>query len=173
MFHLLAYVIFNRHLPNKEKVEGEKTITLTESPLAIPVALLVGVAVAFGVSFLKDIITGAAFGLFTAFVTWMIMISKKEEKSRVIALLLVFFVVIFFWMAFHQNGLTLTFFARDYTVKTVDPFTFMFFDLENISFCTGIYCRILYCYWQKANTEYEVNGWCLTGCRWNCSNFPI
>lgn len=129
---LLAYIIFNRHLPNKEKVKGEKTITLTESRLAIPISLLVGVAVAFGVSFLKDMITGAAFGLFTAFVTWMIMISKKEEKQRVIALLLVFFVVIFFWMSFHQNGLTLTFFARDYTVKTVDPFTFMFFDLWNI-----------------------------------------
>ncbi|MEE4115418.1 MAG: peptide MFS transporter [Marinilabiliaceae bacterium] len=129
---LLAYLIFNRHLPNKEKVVGEKTITLTESPLAIPIAILVGIAVTFGVSFLKDVITGAAFGLFTAFVTWMILISKKDEKSRVIALLLVFFVVIFFWMAFHQNGLTLTFFARDYTVKTVDPFTFMFFDLKNI-----------------------------------------
>ena len=104
---LLAYVFFNRHLPNKEKVEGEKTITLTEFPLAIPIALFVGVVVALGVSFLKDIITGAAFGLFSAFVTWMIMISKKDEKSRVVALLLVFFVVIFFWMSFHQNGLTL------------------------------------------------------------------
>ena len=45
---------------------------------------------------------------------------------------MVFVVVIFFWMSFHQNGLTLTFFARDYTVKTVGPFTFMFFTLENI-----------------------------------------
>jgi POT family proton-dependent oligopeptide transporter len=35
-------------------------------------------------------------------------------------------------MSFHQNGLTLTFFARDYTVKAVDPFTYMFFDLKNI-----------------------------------------
>ncbi len=33
--------------------------------------------------------------------------------------MLVFAVVIFFWMAFHQNGLTMTFFARDYTVKSV------------------------------------------------------
>jgi POT family proton-dependent oligopeptide transporter len=129
---LLAYVIFKKHLPNKEKVAGEKTITISESPLAIPVAIVVGVLVAFGVGLLKDFITGAAFGLFSAFVTWMIMLSKKDEKQKVIALILVFFVVIFFWMSFHQNGLTLTFFARDYTVKTVDPFTFMFFDLKNI-----------------------------------------
>ena len=35
------------------------------------------------------------------------------------SLLLVFAVVIFFWMAFHQNGLTMTFFARDYTAHEV------------------------------------------------------
>jgi POT family proton-dependent oligopeptide transporter len=73
-----------------------------------------------------------AIGLFIGFVTWIIMISKKDEKPRVVALVLVFFVVVFFWMSFHQNGLTLTFFARDYTVKTVDPYTYMFFTLPNI-----------------------------------------
>ncbi len=46
-------------------------------------------------------------------------LSPAETKQRIIALLLVFAVVIFFWMAFHQNGLTMTFFARDYTVKSV------------------------------------------------------
>ena len=35
-----------------------------------------------------------------------------DTRSRLVALFLVFAVVIFFWMAFHQNGLTLTFFAR-------------------------------------------------------------
>ena len=40
---------------------------------------------------------------------------KKDTKSRIIALCLVFAVVIFFWMAFHQNGLTLTFFAEQFT----------------------------------------------------------
>jgi POT family proton-dependent oligopeptide transporter len=55
-----------------------------------------------------------------------------EEKKRLIALGLVFIVVIFFWMSFHQNGLTLTFFARDYTVKDVGPFTNIFFSLESI-----------------------------------------
>ena len=40
---------------------------------------------------------------------------EKDTKARIIALCLVFAVVIFFWMAFHQNGLTLTFFAEQFT----------------------------------------------------------
>ncbi len=57
---------------------------------------------------------------------------KAEVKKRLIALGLVFLVVIFFWMSFHQNGLTLSFFARDYTDKTVEPFTNLFFDFKSI-----------------------------------------
>jgi POT family proton-dependent oligopeptide transporter len=56
----------------------------------------------------------------------------SEEKPRLVALGLVFAVVIFFWMSFHQNGLTLTFFARDYVAKTVDSFTYLFFELKSI-----------------------------------------
>jgi len=129
---LIVYMTFKKHLPTKEASTTESKISLGDKPMAIPIAVLVGIAVAFGVSVLKDIETGAAIGLFAAFVTWIISISTKEEKPRVSALLLVFFVVIFFWMAFHQNGLTLTFFARDYTVKAVDPATYMFFEVENI-----------------------------------------
>ena len=42
-------------------------------------------------------------------------LTPKQTKDRVVALLLVFAVVIFFWMAFHQNGSALTFFAKKYT----------------------------------------------------------
>lgn len=42
--------------------------------------------------------------------------SAKEIKQRLYALFAVFGIVIFFWFSFHQNGLTLTMFARDYTV---------------------------------------------------------
>ena len=42
--------------------------------------------------------------------------SAKEIKQRIMALMAVFGVVIFFWFSFHQNGLTLTMFAKDYTV---------------------------------------------------------
>ena len=42
-------------------------------------------------------------------------LTPKQTKDRIVALCLVFAVVIFFWMAFHQNGQSLTWFARDYT----------------------------------------------------------
>ncbi len=39
----------------------------------------------------------------------------QEVRQRILALFAVFAVVIFFWFSFHQNGLTLTFFAKEYT----------------------------------------------------------
>ncbi len=48
-------------------------------------------------------------------ITEDIKMEAKEVAQRMYALLAVFGVVIFFWFSFHQNGLTLTFFARDYT----------------------------------------------------------
>ncbi|MDD2225550.1 MAG: peptide MFS transporter [Dysgonamonadaceae bacterium] len=68
---------------------------------------------------------------------------KEEVKERMVALLLVFFVVIFFWMSFHQNGLTLTFFARDYTQSTLPVTWTLLFSLfpllSLIVFLYGIY----------------------------------
>ena len=43
-----------------------------------------------------------------------IIMSAKEVRQRVTALFAVFAVVIFFWMSFHQNGYSLSYFARDY-----------------------------------------------------------
>jgi POT family proton-dependent oligopeptide transporter len=48
-----------------------------------------------------------------------IQMDVKEVKQRMYALFAVFGVVIFFWFSFHQNGLTLTFFARDYTLLKI------------------------------------------------------
>ena len=42
-----------------------------------------------------------------------------EIKQRIYALFAVFGVVIFFWMSFHQNGYSLTYFARDYVDLSV------------------------------------------------------
>lgn len=60
-------------------------------------------------------------------------LSPAETKQRVVALLLVFAVVLFFWMSFHQNGLTMTFFARDYTQPIAEGFTRMGFDVLNLT----------------------------------------
>jgi proton-dependent oligopeptide transporter, POT family len=59
----------------------------------------------------------------------VIELSPEETKRRIFALFMVFFVVIFFWMSFHQNGFTMTIFARDYTVPSVGKFTNLWFDL--------------------------------------------
>jgi len=44
-----------------------------------------------------------------------IVMDIKEVKQRLYALFAVFGVAIFFWLSFHQNGLTLTLFAKEYT----------------------------------------------------------
>jgi len=59
-------------------------------------------------------------------------LSGAETKQRLVALCLVFAVVIFFWMAFHQNGLTLTWFARDYTNSAVGGLTRIGFGLPTM-----------------------------------------
>ena len=48
-----------------------------------------------------------------------VQMSAAEIKQRIYALFAVFGVVIFFWMSFHQNGYSLTYFARDYVDLSV------------------------------------------------------
>ena len=59
-------------------------------------------------------------------------LSKEETKQRIIALCLVFAVVIFFWMAFHQNGLSLTYFADEFTANSSEGVQSMAFDVWNL-----------------------------------------
>ena len=61
-------------------------------------------------------------------------LTPEQTKARIQALLLVFAVVIFFWMVFHQNGLTLTFFARDYTAQAVTGLDRLGFNIVNLTF---------------------------------------
>lgn len=56
-------------------------------------------------------------------------LTPAQTRSRVIALCLVFAVVIFFWMAFHQNGQSLTWFARDYTQSFATGWTRIGFNI--------------------------------------------
>lgn len=70
----------------------------------------------------------------------VVEMSKAETKQRLTALFLVFGVVIFFWMAFHQNGLTMNFFARDYTETSVGPGTNLIFNIWSLlSIVIGIF----------------------------------
>jgi len=67
-------------------------------------------------------------------------LTKEQTRSRITALLLVFAVVIFFWMAFHQNGLTMTYFARDYTTHAAEGFTRIGFNVLNLALIAiGVY----------------------------------
>ena len=62
----------------------------------------------------------------------MVELTPQQTKERLIALGLVFLVVIFFWMSFHQSAVTLTYFARDYTVPSVGKLTNLWFDLTGL-----------------------------------------
>ena len=53
----------------------------------------------------------------------MVELTPKQTRERVVALCMVFSVVIFFWMAFQQNGQSLTWFARDYAQQVVSGWT--------------------------------------------------
>jgi len=142
---LLVYVIFNKHLPNKEKKAAEVTEKIEFRMIPLFAAVGAMFITAWILHFVKQVgwTAGFAFGLFAAFVTWIILAAKKEELSRIVALVLVFIVVIFFWMSFHQNGLTLTLFARDYNVKAVNAFTNLFFNVWSLLAVCGSIAGII------------------------------
>ena len=148
---LIIYVVFNKLLPSKYKLalaENKKQANTEKKPainlasnmkyIFISLGLMAAVTALFyiadGYTDINDINykLGLAVGLFVGFVSLIFQISSKEEKPRVVALTLVFVVVIFFWMSFHQNGLTLTMFARDYTNQYVGPFTNLIFNVWSI-----------------------------------------
>lgn len=64
--------------------------------------------------------------------------APAETKERIVCLCLVFAVVIFFWMAFHQNGATLTYFARDFVATSATGVTAMEMDVTNLVACIFI-----------------------------------
>lgn len=141
---LLVYLIFNKSLPTVSKVVSTNnqpsSLNLKNNMGAVVLAIVLVIAVV-GLFHIADMYTeikdisyklGLAVGLFVGFVTLIFKISTKEEFPRIVALTLVFIVVIFFWMSFHQNGLTMNIFARDYTVKEVGHLTFLLFNLDSI-----------------------------------------
>lgn len=71
-------------------------------------------------------------------------LTPKQTKDRIVALVLVFITVIFFWMAFHQNGLVLTLFAKNYTAGYVSKLTYTLFDLPALLSLIGVIMGIIF-----------------------------
>jgi proton-dependent oligopeptide transporter, POT family len=159
LISMMVYILFSKHLPNKEVSAAAKENKVEYGISRMGIALGAMAFVTLGVYFIfGNIDIGFAFGLFAGFVTWILQVSTKDERPRVTALLLVFVVVIFFWMSFHQNGLTQTIFARDYTVQAVGPFTFLFFRLDYILAFIGASCRIGDSYKEKIRNQAQGIG---------------
>ena len=59
-------------------------------------------------------------------------LTPEQTKKRIVALCMVFAVVIFFWMAFHQNGNTLTLFADEFVNPLCTGVQTMAFDIINL-----------------------------------------
>ena len=162
---LVVYIVFNRLLPNKEKVVTTSETKINtggtlKGVIAVVSAFVLGTAIYYLTNHNIDL--AFAFGLFVGFVIWMVQISTKDERPRIVSLLLVFLVVIFFWMSFHQNGLTLTLFARDYTVKTVSAFTSLFFGFGSIHAVIGAIAGIVLLMGKKNPANLKVLGGILT-----------
>ncbi len=157
---LIVYLLFGRLLPDKEKKISGTVEKVDFKPSVLVIAAGVMGITAYALHFIKNVgwTSGFAFGLFTAFITWIILSSKKEEMARIVALVLVFIVVIFFWMSFHQNGLTLTLFARDYTAKQVGPFTNMFFTLPSMLAVVGSIAGLVLLFRRDSKSRARISG---------------
>ncbi len=87
-----------------------------------------------------------------------------ETARRVVALILVFIVVIFFWMAFHQNGLTLTFFANEFTAHSSSGLQSMAFDVWNLVLCILIVYAGFAIYDAKTSRTRYIAGGVIVAC---------
>jgi POT family proton-dependent oligopeptide transporter len=127
---------------------------------------------AFGVAAFAMLISLLVYSLFQKMLPDMRKIAQKakeekreaikmpwsEEKPRLISLGLVFIVVIFFWMSFHQNGLTLSFFARDYTANEVNQFTYIWFDLRSFLSVIGVIIGLILLLRKSMKSLYRLLG---------------
>ena len=159
---LIIYVVFNKHLPNKAKVavkkseQGPGSQTIVNMPSLAIGLVIISVTAAIFHFFFHQFALGMALGLFFGFVAFIFKTSTKEEKPSVVALMLVFFVVIFFWMSFHQNGLTQTFFARDFTAKEVGPVLNIFFNLNSLLAFIGCIAGLILLFTKKKPAQKTV-----------------
>ena len=88
----------------------------------------------------------------------VVELTPAQTKDRLIALGLVFLVVIFFWMAFHQNGFTMTIFARDYTVGAVNKATAIIFNLSTFLPLLLAILGIVLTVWKGNSVKVRLSG---------------
>jgi POT family proton-dependent oligopeptide transporter len=94
------------------------------------VSLIVSIAIYYAFrNWFKHVEGGHAKGEKAAVVDTL---TPEQTKKRMVALFLVFAVVIFFWMSFHQNGLTLTYFADEFTERSSEGIASMPFNVWNL-----------------------------------------
>ncbi len=103
-------------------------------------------------------------------------LSAEQTRQRVVALLLVFAVVIFFWMVFHQNGQTLTEFAKSCTSPDASGWTRIGFNIWALALiAAGVYA--LFGMFQSATVKARlicgiILAACATGVAWIYSTTP-
>ena len=98
-------------------------------------------------------------------------LTPKQEKDRITALIMVFAVVIFFWMAFHQNGQSLTWFARDYTQPIATGWSRIGFNIWALALiAVSIYT--LFGIFQSEGTKAKIINGAITAALW-CGAFAI
>ena len=95
-------------------------------------------------------------------------LTPAQTKSRITALMLVFAVVIFFWMAFHQNGATMTLFARDYTSNVVTGATRIGFNIVSL-FLIAISIYTLFGAFQSEKSTGKITCGVATVILWLCA----
>ena len=95
----------------------------------------------------------------------VVELTPKQEKDRITALVLVFAVVIFFWMAFHQNGQSLTWFARDYTQSFATGWSRIGFSIWALALI-AVSVYTLFGIFQSEKTSGKIINGVVTGALW-------
>ena len=101
----------------------------------------------------------------------VVELTPKQEKDRITALVMVFAVVIFFWMAFHQNGQSLTWFARDYTQAVATGWSRIGFNIWALALI-AVSVYTLFGIFQSENSRAKIINGIVTAALW-CGAYAI
>jgi POT family proton-dependent oligopeptide transporter len=172
---LFVFIIFNKNLPSKSVQKTTKQLVEAfqiKQPLkqrkvtAVSVSLIVGSIVIFqllpGLDIGGKLGLSLAIGLFIAFIAFIYLMASDKERPNVLTLIFLYIITVFFWMSFNQNGLILTQFAVEYTVKDVSAFTYLFFDFKSISCVLLVIVSVALMVHEKSTLRYRFIGGGLT-----------